>query len=335
MNEMEDDEELAGELRLEVPVETAPGAPARLDAWLAARTGWSREKVRRLLEAGLVRRADGSIAPPGKRHPEPGAVYVVREPEPESVELIPQDIPISIVYEDANMLVVDKQAGLVVHPACGHPDGTLVNAVLFHCPGVLSVGGERRPGIVHRLDRDTSGLIVVAKTDAALAALQEAFKSGEVRKTYLAISCGVPEPPRGRIEANIGRSPADRKKMAILERGGKPAVTEWEVEEDFVESALLRVRIHTGRTHQIRVHLSSIGCPVAGDRAYGSAAADAVLPFRPDRQMLHAWRLELPHPVSGARLSFEAPPPEDFACLLAALRRAGPKTQSPEAISDR
>ncbi len=325
---MDDPELLRGEV-VEAVAPEGGDSTVRLDAWLAASTGLSRGAVQRLLRAGAV-----TVSVPGaaetavtrsasRRGPAPGATYRLVRPPPADAPLEPQDIPLSIVHEDDAILVIDKQAGLVVHPAAGHPDGTLVNAVLFHCPGILDVGGERRPGIVHRLDRDTTGLIVVAKTDAALAALQEGFKAGAVRKTYLAICCGVPEPASGTLEAAIGRSATDRKKMAVVETGGKPARTDWEVVEDFGEAALLKVRIHTGRTHQIRVHLSSIGCPVAGDRDYGGAAADssARLPWRPDRQMLHAWRLELPHPVTGETLRFEAPPPEDFARLLDALQR--------------
>ena len=310
----------------------APAPDARLDAWLAAASGLTRGAVQRLLEAGAVFSA-GSAAPLGradaKRRPRPGEIYRLVEPPAGETDLVPQDIPLSVLYEDGAMLVVDKPAGLVVHPAAGHPDGTLVNALLHRCPGVLSVGGERRPGIVHRLDRDTTGLLAVAKTDAALAALQEAFRSGAVEKTYLAVSSGVPEPPRGTLDGAIGRNPADRKKMAVLPRGGRAARTDYEVAEDFGGAALLRLRLHTGRTHQIRVHLASIGCPVAGDPVYGSAARDrAALPPgpRPARQMLHAWRLSLPHPATGKTLSFETPPPADFAALLAALRagRAAP-----------
>ncbi len=309
----------------------APAPGVRLDAWLAAGSGLARAAVQRLLAAGAVSLA-GAPAPLGradaKRRPAPGEVYLVREPPPAETALVAQDIPLAVLFEDDAMLVVDKPAGLVVHPAAGHPDGTLVNALLARCPGVLSVGGERRPGIVHRLDRDTTGLLAVAKTDAALAALQGAFKSGAVKKTYLAIASGVPEPPRGTLEGAIGRNPADRRKMAVVARGGRASRTDYEVAEDFGSAALLRLRLHTGRTHQIRVHLASIGCPVAGDPAYGSAARDrAALPAgapRPARQMLHAWRLELPHPATGEPLSFEAPPPADFESLLAALRGAHP-----------
>ena len=294
----------------------------RLDAWLAAASGFSRERVKRLVESGAVTSASGAPAS-AKRPVVPGETWTILVPPPAPVETKAQDIPLDVRFEDGAILVVSKPAGLVVHPAAGHPDGTLVNAVLHHCPGVLGVGGEERPGIVHRLDRDTSGLLVVAKTDAAMAALAAAFANGRVRKTYLAVSCGVPDPPRGHVENLIGRSPSDRKKMAVVQRGGKPASTDWEVAEDFGNAALLRVRIHTGRTHQIRVHLASFGCPVAGDRVYGSAAADRALPFRPGRQMLHAWRLELPHPEDGRTLAFEDPPPPDFAALLDALRARG------------
>ena len=313
----------------EVPADVPYPAP-RLDAWLAAAAGISRERAKRLIAGGSAR-GEGGAPLSGKKPVEPGMKIFLDEPPPEPAGLVPQDIPLAIVHEDDSILVVDKPAGLVVHPAAGHPDGTLVNAVLHHCPGVLSVGGEMRPGIVHRLDRDTTGLLVVAKNDAALVALQTAFKAGTVRKTYLAVTCGVPEPAAGRLETNIGRSPRDRKKMAVVEPpAGKPAATDWEIAEDFGESALLRVRIHTGRTHQIRVHMASIGCPVAGDRDYGSAAADSVLPFRPGRQMLHAWRLALPHPSTGETLCFEAPPPPDFADLVAALRAKNAK-RSPAA----
>ena len=311
---------------LTVPEGLAP--PPRLDAWLAAQSGFSRERVKRLIEGGAVSSASGAAASP-KRAVAPGETWTIHVPPPAPVEAKAQDIPLVVRFEDDSILVVSKPAGLVVHPAAGHPDGTLVNALLHHCPGVLDIGGEERPGIVHRLDRDTSGLLVVAKTDAAVAALTAAFQAGTVRKTYLAVSCGVPDPPRGHVENLIGRSPRDRKKMAVVDRCGKPASTDWEVAEDFGSAALLRVRIHTGRTHQIRVHLASFGCPVAGDRVYGSAAADRALPFRPARQMLHAWRLSLPHPATGEILSFETPPPDDFAALLAALRAgraAAPET---------
>ena len=310
------------ELRCTVGPDVA--GKTRLDAWLAGAAGISRERVKKLLAGGFVRNgADGSAPAGGRVAARPGDTWIVRLPAAAPTAIRAQDIPLRVVHEDDHVLVIDKPAGLVVHPAAGHEDGTLVNALLNHCPGIFGIGGEERPGIVHRLDKDTSGLMVVAKTDAALCALARGFHEGTIRKTYLAVSCGVPDPPAGHVENLIGRSPRDRKKMAVVERCGKLASTDWSVEEDFATSALLRLRIHTGRTHQIRVHLASFGCPVAGDRLYGSGSADAVLPFRPQRQMLHAWRLALVHPADGREMTFEAPPPQDFDELLQALRERG------------
>ena len=306
-------------LQFVVPDGIAPGT--RLDAWLASASGMSRERIKKMLSGGNVCGVSGTAGSgDGKKSVTPGQCWTIEIPPPAPTALVAQDIPLSIVYEDDAVIVIDKPAGLVVHPANGHPDGTLVNAVLHHFPGVFGVGGEERPGIVHRLDRDTSGLMVVAKTDEALEALSSAFRSGAVHKTYLAITCGVPDAPSGHVENYIGRSPRDRKKMAVVESGGKFASTDWTVVEDFGEVALVRLRIHTGRTHQIRVHLSSFGCPVAGDRDYGSAAADGVLPFRPPRQMLHAWKLVFPHPDGGRQVQFESSLPSDFKELLDALR---------------
>ena len=309
------------ELFCEAPPDIA--AATRLDAWLAAATGLSRERVKKLIAAGCVRDAvSGSVATGGSQRVAPRSGWQVSIPRIEPAKIEAQDIPLSVIYDDESIAVIDKPPGLVVHPAAGHADNTLVNAVLHRYPGVFGVGGEERPGIVHRLDKDTSGLIVVAKTDAALAALGDGFRNGSVRKTYLAIACGVPDPPSGHVENMIGRSRYDRKKMAVVDRGGKFASTDWEVAEDFGSSALVRLRIHTGRTHQIRVHLASFGCPVAGDAVYGSARADSVLPFRPARQMLHAARIAFPHPASGREMVLTAPLPPDFGELLAALRTA-------------
>ncbi len=303
-------------------------AGTRTDAFLAAASGLSRSRVQSLLEEGRVTRPDGSV-PDAKRKVAAGDVFALRDKPPEPVETLPQDIPLDIVFEDDAILVVNKPAGLVVHPAAGHPDGTLVNAVLHHCPGVLSVGGEQRPGIVHRLDRDTSGLIVIAKTDGALNALAAAFQAGEVRKTYSALVCGTPSAPGGHVEGLIGRSPRDRKKMAVVEKNGKFASTDWQTAETFgAVAALLDVRIHTGRTHQIRVHMASLGHPVAGDADYGSPKRDAEIMRasgdetvrRPPRQMLHARHLELAHPVTGEPVAFDAPLPPDFATLVENLR---------------
>lgn len=315
------------EMIFTVPAESAG---TRADAFLAAASGLSRSRVQSLIEEGRVTRPDGSV-PDAKRKVAAGDVFTLRDKPPEPVETLPQDIPLDIVFEDDAILVVNKPAGLVVHPAAGHPDGTLVNAVLHHCPDVLSVGGEQRPGIVHRLDRDTSGLIVIAKTDAALNALAAAFQAGEVHKTYAALVCGTPHPASGHVEGLIGRSPRDRKKMAVVEKNGKFASTDWEIAEAFgTVASLLSVRIHTGRTHQIRVHMASIGHPVSGDADYGSPKRDAEImraagddsARRPPRQMLHARHLELAHPITGEPLAFDAPLPPDFADLVTRLRRA-------------
>jgi 23S rRNA pseudouridine1911/1915/1917 synthase len=210
----------------------------------------------------------------------------------------------------------------VVHPAAGHAAGTLVNALLYHCRDLAGIGGELRPGIVHRLDRDTSGALVVAKNESALRDLVRQFKARQVRKEYLALVWGQPRPAAGRVETLIGRSPRDRKKMSAQPKSGRPAVTLYETLENLGPAALLRVRIETGRTHQIRVHLAHLGHPVVGDREYGHKRP-APLPAPVPRQMLHAERLSCVHPRTGGLLVFSAPVPPDMQTLLAALRRAG------------
>ena len=227
----------------------------------------------------------------------------------------PEDIPLAIVYEDDDLVVVDKPPGMVVHPAPGHFTGTLVNALLHHCPSLSGIGGVARPGIVHRLDQDTSGLIVVAKTQRAMDSLARAFASHDkVEKTYLAVCHGRPRLDSGRIESMIGRHPVDRKRMAVVEKGGKCAITNWRVAKFMPETnlSLVECRIETGRTHQIRVHMASLGCPVIGDAVYGRRALDKRLDPVPARQMLHAWRLSLAHPADGRRMNFESPPPSDL-----------------------
>ena len=255
----------------------------------------------------------------------------------------PEDIPLDVVFEDEDMLVVNKAPGMVVHPAPGHFTGTLVNALLAHCPNLSGIGGVARPGIVHRLDQYTSGLIVVAKSQVAMDGLVKAFSSHKnIEKTYLAVCHGSPRLNAGRIESLIGRHPVDRKRMAIVEKNGKVAITNWEkidklerevgvggelkceveVEERKLSStvplplstttSLIKCRIETGRTHQIRVHMASLGCPVIGDSVYGKPALDKKLDPVPQRQMLHAWRLKLWHPVKSVQMSFEAPIPDDM-----------------------
>ena len=252
-------------------------------------------------------------------------------PAPKPAGALPEDIPLRIVHEDPFLLVVDKPAGMVVHPAAGHSGGTLVNALLHHCRDLSGIGGVLRPGIVHRLDKETSGLLVVAKSDEAHRGLAGQFKRREVRKTYQAIVYGDPKTDGGRIEAPVGRHPTDRKRMSTQSRRGKGAATVWRVRERFGAFSLLEVEIETGRTHQIRVHLADIGHPVVGDRIYGGAGrsrtvADPGVRARIralDRQALHARRLSFAHPVTGEALQFTAPLPEELASLCASLRERG------------
>ena len=306
----------------------------RLDAFLAAHPeapDWSRASVQRLIREGRVRveslaeRGDGravsSAHPQRAKPPRPGTLLhpgdriFVTLPPPEPAEAVPESIPLDVPYEDEHLLVVNKPPGLVVHPAAGHARGTLVNALLAHVPDLGGVGGKLRPGIVHRLDKDTSGLMVVAKTDGTLRRLQAALQAGRIGRVYLALAWGD-FPQEGRIEGPIGRHPLHRKKMAVVE-GGKPAVTRFRVVERFGRRALLEVRLETGRTHQIRVHLAHQGTPVLGDAVYG-VRHEGDPPI--GRQALHAFRLTFDHPATGEPVSFEAPPPEDVQAALAILR---------------
>ncbi len=288
----------------------------RLDKFiLRLHPDFSRSRVEGLVKAGYVT-VNGVVAgKAGQKVSEDDEVNVeIPPPVPAVPE--PEDIPLDVVFEDDDIIVVNKPAGLVVHPAPGHYAGTLVNALLHHCPKLAGIGGVARPGIVHRLDQDTSGLIVVAKTQPAMDGLAKAFASHvHVEKTYLAICHGRPSLDAGRIENLIGRHPVDRKRMAIVERNGKKAITNWQVVsvKDSDSLSLVRCSIETGRTHQIRVHLASLGCPIVGDKAYGKPALDRRLDPVPARQMLHAWKLALWHPVKNEKLAFEAPPPADFA----------------------
>jgi 23S rRNA pseudouridine1911/1915/1917 synthase len=293
----------------------------RLDAWLArVLPDLSRGRIQSLIAGGHI--TIGGRPPKPSHKVTPGLTASVVIPPPEPAEPRAEAIPLAIVYEDADIVVVDKPAGLVVHPAAGHAAGTLVNALLHHCPDLQGIGGELRPGIAHRLDRDTSGLLVAAKNDAALAGLQAQFKSHLVRKVYLTLAAGHPEPPAGRIESLIGRSSHDRKKMSANPSRGREAVTHYETVSRFGDKlcSLLRVRIETGRTHQIRVHLSHLGHPIVGDPVYGRTA-DPRLPAPADRQMLHAAELAFTHPRTGRPLSFSSPLPPDMQALLDALKR--------------
>lgn len=282
---------------------------------LETHPGFSRSRIEGLIKAGFVT-VNGAVAEKAGMKVSEADRVVVTIPPPVPAVPEPEDIPLSIVYEDDDLVVVDKPPGLVVHPAPGHFTGTLVNALLHHCPALSGIGGVARPGIVHRLDQDTSGLLVVAKTQAAMDGLVRAFASHrDVEKTYLAVVHGRPRLDSGRIENLIGRHPVDRKRMAIVEKGGKLAITNWRVvsvSPSPTPTSLLECRIETGRTHQIRVHLASLGCPVVGDRTYGKSALDRRLDPAPARQLLHAWRLKLWHPTRRVEMVFEAPIPADF-----------------------
>ena len=296
--------------------------PDRADVWLAQATGHSRSRIQALIAQGCVTR-DGVPLETASQRVRPGMVFAIEVPPPECATLVPQDIPVPIVFEDEHLLVVDKPAGLVVHPAAGHPDGTLANALLHHCGDHMpTINGEMRPGIVHRLDQFTSGLLVVAKTNDALTALGAQFQGHDVRKTYLCVVHGIPRPATGHVETLIGRDPRDRKRMAVVETNGRPAVTDYRTRDIFLNAgaALLEVDIATGRTHQIRVHMRHVGHPVAGDPVYGAPRRDTALGIPRERQFLHAWRLRFTHPTTGEPLDFESPPPEDFAALCARLK---------------
>ena len=296
------------------------GVTGRLDAWLAAQAPeLSRARIQTLIKEGRV--TCGGAAVKASAKPEREQIIEICVPAPVSAEPQPENIPLDIIYEDAALLVLNKPAGLVVHPAPGHASGTLVNALLHYCDDLGGVGGVERPGIVHRLDKDTSGLMMVAKTDAAMAGLVKLFQTGGITKEYLTLVHGTPPKQSGTVSNLIGRHPVERKRMAVVRVNGRQAITHYAIERQFEGVALVRCRIETGRTHQIRVHMQSLGCPVAGDALYGRPAADKRLPVMPARQMLHAAHLAFAHPLTGAALAFDAPVPEDFAALLAALER--------------
>ncbi|MCK9541218.1 MAG: RluA family pseudouridine synthase [Novosphingobium sp.] len=296
----------------------------RLDKALAQASGLSRGRVKALMTEGRVA-LDGKPATQASLKVEAGAPFRIAVPEAAPAEARAQDIPLAIVFEDEYLLVVDKPAGLVVHPAAGNPDGTLVNALLHHCHGELSgIGGVARPGIVHRIDKDTSGLLVVAKTDAAHEGLSRQFADHSIGRAYLALAGGHPMPPAGTVRGAIARSATNRKKMALVEDGrGKHAVTHYRTLETFSGAALMECRLETGRTHQVRVHMSSIGHALLGDPVYGRTPSGlrpilSRLDFR--RQALHAAELAFVHPVNGEELRFRSPLPADMAELMEELR---------------
>ena len=305
---------------------TVDSAAERLDrALAAAMPELSRSRLQVLLRSGSVQGEAGIETDPSRRV-RAGERFVVTIPPPEPAEPQGQDIPLDVVFEDDDLIVIDKPAGMVVHPAPGSRDETLVNALIARCGESLSgIGGVRRPGIVHRLDKDTSGLLVVAKNDLAHAALSAQFAARTVRRVYRAAVWGLPEPANGRIEGNIGRSTRDRKKMAILRTGGRPAATRYRVLRSFGRlAAEIECRLETGRTHQIRVHLTSRGHPLIGDPVYGGGGRGgqdprAVAARAFARQALHAATLGFAHPRTGELLDFRSPLPADLAGLLGAL----------------
>jgi len=286
----------------------------------------SRSQAKRLIEEGLILLNGRRVKASSPVRAGDMVAGVVPEPEPLSVE--PEALPIAVLYEDADILVLDKPAGLVVHPSTTGSSGTLVNALLHHCRDLPGIKGVIRPGIVHRLDKDTSGVMVVAKTEAALAELGRQFKERDVEKTYLAIVHGMFRERAGTIEAAIGRHPTERKKMSTHSRSGRGAVTQWGLLEAFSGYSLLEIRPQTGRTHQIRVHLASVGHPVLGDALYGRKSrpgAIADLIFRDvvkklNRQALHAHRLTFTHPRTRERITFTSPVPPDMEEVLRCLR---------------
>ena len=335
-----------GESRREVVAADGAGAGARLDRFLTERlTDFSRSRLQALIRTGNVRLNGKLVADPGHRL-KPGDAVDIAVPPPEPAAPEAQDIPLAVLYEDAHLIVIDKPKGLTVHPAPGHPSGTLVNALIAHCGASLSgIGGVKRPGIVHRLDKDTTGLLVAAKTDRAHRGLSEQFAAhgadGRLERAYKAIVWGVLPRPRGAIDAALARSTSNRTKIAVVaEERGRHATTHYEVLERYGAVAgktkaqpvasLLRLVLETGRTHQIRVHLAHIGHPLLGDMTYGAgfkasgrklgAVTQAALTAL-GRQALHAAELAFVHPVTGKRLKFASPLPNDMARLAAALAR--------------
>ena len=283
----------------------------RLDAWLAAQPelALTRSAVQQLAEQGNITRNGAAAKKNDKLRP--GDRITVCIPEPQTLDVLPQEIPLEIVYEDAELLVVNKPKGLVVHPAPGHPDGTLVNALLWHCAGQLSgINGVIRPGIVHRIDRDTSGLLIVAKTDRAHLGLAEQIAVHSFTREYEAVVCGRFRETAGTVHAPIGRDPRDRQKMCVIATNSKDAVTHWQVLAQFEQHAHIRCRLETGRTHQIRVHMKHIGHPVYGDAVYGKAEKGI------EGQCLHAKTIGFVHPVTGKTLSFDSALPDYFQAVL-------------------
>jgi 23S rRNA pseudouridine1911/1915/1917 synthase len=314
---------VGGKQTIDVRLEPAH-AGWRLDRALAAAVPTlSRERLKALIRSGALEAAGKPVRDPATKV-RGGELFLLVVPEPEPAHNEPQDIPLRIIFEDEHLLVVDKPAGLVVHPAVGNRDGTLVNALLYHCGGSLSgIGGVARPGIVHRIDKDTSGLLLVAKTDVAHEGLAKQFAAHSIDRRYLAIVTGVPKASKGTVDAPLARSAANRKKIAIVEgKRGKRAVTHWTRLTVLSDAALVECRLETGRTHQVRVHMASIGHPLVGDPVYGRSGkthGKLLKELQFHRQALHAAELGFTHPVTKHRLSFSSGMPPDMQELFNAL----------------
>ena len=311
-----DEESINEQQSIELIVDS--DAEPRLDSWLNLQLpDFSRSRWQKLISLGHIQ-IENRVCSDKKYKLKAGDRVCVHIPDPEPLDLIPEAIPLDILYEDEHLLIVNKPAGMVVHPSAGHSAGTLVHALLAHCP-LSSIGGVQRPGIVHRLDKDTTGAIVIAKTDFAHQHLQQQLQAKTARREYLGIVYGTPKIESGMIDLPVGRHPVDRLRNTILpiEQGGKSAVTHWQIEERLRSFSLIKFRLETGRTHQIRIHAAKMGHPIVGDPVYGSGRSIGVnLPG----QALHAWHLQLIHPQTGDLVSVTAPIPSYFLTLLQVLR---------------
>lgn len=301
------------EAGLETVTAEAEDAGTRADVFLAAKLGVSRSNMQKLLEDGRVKRGEKIIKANYKVRA--GEMFVVDIPEPEPIEAVPENIPLDIIYEDDDVVVLNKARGMVVHPAPGNYTGTLVNALLYHCSNLSGINSAIRPGIVHRLDKDTSGIMIVAKNDAAHISLSQQIQSKTAVRTYIAVVRGNIKTDSGTIETQIARDKTDRKKMAVVKDGGRDAITDYEVLERFGKYTLVRCKLRTGRTHQIRVHMEYLGYPLVGDPKYSPMKT----PFGIKGQALHSHTLEFTHPRTGERMKFEAPLPEDMHKIITRL----------------
>lgn len=301
------------EAGLETVTAEAEDAGTRADVFLAAKLGVSRSNMQKLLEDGRVKRGEKIIKANYKVRA--GEMFVVDIPEPEPIEAVPENIPLDIIYEDDDVVVLNKARGMVVHPAPGNYTGTLVNALLYYCSNLSGINSAIRPGIVHRLDKDTSGIMIVAKNDAAHISLSQQIQSKTAVRTYLAVVRGNIKTDSGTIETQIARDKTDRKKMAVVKEGGRDAITDYEVLERFGKYTLVRCKLRTGRTHQIRVHMEYLGYPLVGDPKYSPMKT----PFGIKGQALHSHTLEFTHPRTGERMKFEAPLPEDMHKIITRL----------------